>query len=363
MTPDSPSSDDSPLPKKHRPSLGQLSQETTERDLWDFDSDMDEIEPQEAPPADADAAMQAPRKAEIPKAKTKDGPSSVPEGEERIRVNVNRPKPKMRKGPPVEAGQAPEQEFADLDQWEEAEDAAAEKLRAKPPAKPAEPEPAPETTEPPAPAAAPEPAPAAPEPTEEDLDEFNPHAPADAKPVSLHPHLSLSKFELTGLVGLVVALVAAAGIAYWFSINRIPDGSGSVTESDFPVAGELVTVKSAETYWRAPVTNGPDADTVRRGTRLIPVVKLHTQAKNATLRVVFRDDTGAAVGDIATREIDSDTMTFAATAGFDELGMHAAYRTGSVEPWTAEVLEGRPGATRGEDFTRLFEIEISAMRR
>ncbi|MCB1132513.1 MAG: hypothetical protein KDN05_15405 [Verrucomicrobiae bacterium] len=325
MTPDSPSSDDSPLPKKHRPNLGQLSTETTERDLWDFDGDMDEIEPQEAPPAEAGAASQAPRKAEIPKAKTKDGPSSVPEGAEKIRVNVNRPKPKLRKGPPVEAGPAPEREFADLDQWEEAEDAAAEKLRAKPPEKPAE--------------------------------------PVDAKPVSLHPHLSLSKFELTGLIGLVVALVAAAGIAYWFSINRIPDGSGSVTESDFPVEGELVTVESAETFWRAPVASGPDSDTVRRGTRLIPVVKLHTQAKNATLRVVFRDDAGTAVGDIATREIDSDTMTFAATAGFDELGMHAAYRTGSVEPWTAEVLEGRPGATRGEDFTRLFEIEISALRR
>lgn len=353
MTTDSPSSDDSPLPKKHRPSLGQLSQETTERDLWDFDSDMDEIDAQGAEPPPG-------RKAGIPMAKTKDGPSSVPEGEEKIRVNVNRPKPKLRKGPPVEAGNAPEQEFADLDQWEEAEDAAAEKLRAKPSGKPTEAEPATETTEPPAPAAAPEPAP---EPTEEDLDEFNPHAPADAKPVSLHPHLSLSKFELTGLIGLVVALVAAAGIAYWFSINRLPDGSDNVTESDFPVEGKLVAVKSAETYWRAPVASGPDADTVRRGTRLIPVVKLHTQAKNATLRVIFRDDTGAAVGDIATREIDSDTMTFAATAGFDELGMHAAYRTGSVEPWTAEVLEGRPGATRGEDFTRLFEIEISAMRR
>lgn len=367
MTASSSSSGDSSLPKKHRPSLDDLSQETTERDLWDLSDESDEAagpaaDTEEPPPAADAPPLPAPRKAEIPKSKSKPAGNEAADSD-LIRVNVNRPKPKVRRGIQAQGPGTTEDVFDDLDKWDESEASATPEGHLETPEPPAAATPAAAENEPaPAPSVpeAPE-TPAA--PAAEDADEFTPRAPAGATPVSLQPRLSLSKIERIGLVALAVVLIAAGGLAYWFSISRIPSGDDRLTARDFPVRGAVATVTAAETYWRAPVAGGPEAEKVRRGTLLIPVIELKTENKPAVLRVVFHDDTGAAVGDTTTREIRSETMTVAATAGFDELGMHAAYRTGSIEPWTVKVLEGRPGATRGEDFAPLFEIEISALRR
>lgn len=396
MTPSPSSSGDSPLPKKHRPQLGELAQETTEKDLWDFEEDLDDMDE----PADGGASGDEPRagqepeiprtrKTGLPEARAKKRAVDAEEGSDHIRVNVNRPKPKMRRGIPSPDQSQPEDVFDELDQWDEGIHRKGETVgpsETEPPAD--EPEVSTATdgkaeTEPPVAAEEPardettsdeavttepgtrtEPAAESPaEPTQEELDEFNPHAPKEGKPASLHPHLSLSKLERIGLISLAVVLVLSAGLAYWFSINRIPSGRETLSERDFPIRGERVTVKSVETYWREPVTEGPEADTVRRGTRLIPVIRFTSEAKPATLRIVFRDHDGEAVGDITNQDARSGEMEIAATAGFEELGMHAAYQTGSDEPWTVEVLEGKPGSARSEEFTRLFEIEISALRR
>ena len=56
-------------------------------------------------------------------------------------------------------------------------------------------------------------------------------------------------------------------------------------------------------------------------------------------------------------------LQIAATAGFEDLGMHAAYRTGQSKPWTIEVLEAPSESAANAEFKKLFEINISTDRR
>jgi post-segregation antitoxin (ccd killing protein) len=53
----------------------------------------------------------------------------------------------------------------------------------------------------------------------------------------------------------------------------------------------------------------------------------------------------------------------AATSGFEDVGMHAAYRTGQSRLWTIEVLEAQAETSPNADFIKLFEIEVSTDRR
>jgi hypothetical protein len=49
----------------------------------------------------------------------------------------------------------------------------------------------------------------------------------------------------------------------------------------------------------------------------------------------------------------------AATAGFEDVGMHAAYRTGQSEPWSVQVYEAPSEDTPGPAFKKLFEMNVS----
>ncbi len=135
-------------------------------------------------------------------------------------------------------------------------------------------------------------------------------------------------------------------------------------ETDFPIKGGKFVVNSAVTYWREPVTSGGKIDTVRRDTLLIPEIDLSTSGGAAGMRVFFRDGDGELVGDVVTRTVKGD-MKFqvAATAGFDDLGKYAAYRTGQGKPWTIEVLEAPAEDSPTEEFKKLFEMKISTERR
>ena len=109
---------------------------------------------------------------------------------------------------------------------------------------------------------------------------------------------------------------------------------------------------------------GPDQDTFRRGTELLPVLEISLAGGPAGIRVLFRNDERAVVGDAVTRTVrGSGTLKIPATAGFDDIGMHAAYRTGESKPWTIEVFEAASENAPSREFTKLFEMNISTDRR
>jgi hypothetical protein len=194
-------------------------------------------------------------------------------------------------------------------------------------------------------------------------DEFSPALSEGAVPISLRPRLGLSNLERIGLIGLLALLLGGGAVVYFMFLQPLAEHADQSKSANFPVKGSKVTIVSAKSYWRAPVTYGADADAFRRGTVLLPVLELAVTGGPADIRVFFRDEAGQIVGDAMTRNIDGDaTLKIAATAGFDDPGMHAAYRTGESKPWRIEVRETPAGASSDRESSKLFEMNISTER-
>ncbi|WAC20708.1 hypothetical protein OVA24_04850 [Luteolibacter sp. SL250] len=172
----------------------------------------------------------------------------------------------------------------------------------------------------------------------------------------------LSKVERLGLVGFLALVVGGLLFFLAYSVNKIPENQKPLTPGDLPIPGKIISADKISSYWREPDISG--GETVRRGTLLLPVVELGVSGGPGAVRVLFRDSDGAIVGDGVTRPVRGDgTVTIAATAGFDDQGMFAAYRTGETKPWKIEVFEGTSESAPGSDFKKLFEIPISTQRR
>ncbi len=170
----------------------------------------------------------------------------------------------------------------------------------------------------------------------------------------------MKHMEWAGLAVLAVLIVALAVGAYFWSIHLLPQKTPRWQEISFPVKGERFEIKNATTYWRAPVLEGPDKDPIRRGTRLIPIVELEIAGGPAALRVIFRDDEGRSVGDPIIRHVSSaGKLSLAATAGFEDPGMHAAYRTEELDPWSVEVSEAAGVDSPGSDFSLILKMNLS----
>jgi hypothetical protein len=286
-----------------------------------------------------------------------------PAEEEKIRINVNRVRQIARPAGSGSGQSKPESEFDDLEQWEDVRpELEVEELPAdqSPPvgidepvgdasgatvAKTAEPEGAESAGE---------------QADGGRVDEFSPAPVAAARPVSLRPALGLSKVERIGMIALLGLLVALAGVGYMFSLNRLPRETERARAADFPIRGELISIESASSYWREPINDGASPDTFRRGTRLLPVLEMEVAGGPAAVRVLFRNEDRAVVGDVITRGVvPGAKLSIAATAGFDDPGMHAAYRTGESKPWTIEVYEAADRNAPGSAFKKVFEMNIS----
>lgn len=208
----------------------------------------------------------------------------------------------------------------------------------------------------------PETTPEAHEQVEKD-DEFSPVFSKDAVPISLRPRLGLSNVERIGLIGLLVILMGGAVVVFLLSLRPLAGQKSKSESTDFPIKGSKVTIISGTSYWRSPIVEGAAADAFRRGTVLLPVLELAVTGGPADIRVFFRDEAGKIVGDAMTRTINGDgVLKIAATGGFDDPGMHAAYRTGASKPWTIEVRETATGAVSDGESTKLFEMNISTDR-
>lgn len=180
--------------------------------------------------------------------------------------------------------------------------------------------------------------------------------------VAVKPAASRAKLTLVEKGGLALfgALLLLAAVAFVIaSWKRLPNNPTLAKATDFPVKGNLVTVKQVATFWRVPT----EQDHVRRETKMIPVVTLEVEGGSAGLRVFFRNAQNEVVGDSVTRSAQPGTLEFAATSGFEADGMHAAYRTGESKPWKVEVFEAPSTDSPRQEFHKLFETPISPDRR
>ena len=374
MTPTPPSSPEgSGLPPRHRPNIGNLAKDTTEVDLWAFD----ELDPGEdsttAPPRETRAGgIPAPRDRgkTVPPRIVEDMSKPVSKGS--INVNVGKARGKEAAASPTRP--SARGEFDDLDSW----DQTAAELPFAEPAMPLPPASVPRLSKPAAAYVPLDTPPVAevmpvvtltpvtglvdmpvPKTSVADDDEFTPHPPVDAVPVTLKMLPTLSKIERVGLLCLLLLLIGGAGAWIWTTIYNLPAGAERAMAADFPIAGKKLTIASADTYWRAPQAG----DTSRRGTLLLPVIDMEVEGGPGALRILFRNSDGESVGDAITRLIQSPgKLSVPATAGFDDLGMHAAYRAGEAKPWTIEVREAPSDTSPPDAFKKLFEMNISTAR-
>ena len=185
-------------------------------------------------------------------------------------------------------------------------------------------------------------------------------APADQSPIpAILSSNPLSKIEKIAILLLCFVLLLGAALTLIHFSSRVPTRPLIAEKIDFPVSGKIVTITAASTYWRKPNTSGDNTDVVRRNTQLIPVVKLSLSSKTGAIRVFFRNEEGLLVGDVITRNVAGDSeITVIATAGFEDLGMHTAYRTGSGKRWRAQVFEAPSLTASREDFSMVLEMEI-----
>lgn len=171
---------------------------------------------------------------------------------------------------------------------------------------------------------------------------------------------SLSRLEKIAITALCAVLALGATLTVIHFYNRVPTRPLVAEEIDFPVSGKMIEIVAASTYWRKPVMTGENADVVRRGTQLVPVLKMDIQSKSGVIRVFFRNEDGTVVGDGITRTVGGGSeVTVAATAGFDDVGMHTAYRTGDGKRWIVQVFEGPSATAPREKFRKVLETEVS----
>lgn len=363
MSSNSPTPPDQPdLPQRHRISLEKLRKESAETNLWDLEGDEStarasippeprgmtrddpaEIEPDPfaaAMPSEYDNAFPSPDDLDEP-AVTKPAP----------------PRPSRQDMPKISPLL---EDIGELDDWDDDD-----------------------VPVPPSPPLA-EGAPAATEPGS-DLEESPPpsvdavvpvpattDAPAKVLEESLAPgqkaqnrrKTSLSFQEKASLAVLGLMLVIGAGFFLVNAFRDLPRIVDPYEMPGLPAEGGHLAITAAESYWRLPVTTGPDADVVQRGVALIPVLEITVSGQNAVLRLQFHDSEGNPAGDPITQSVSGTAeLTIPSTAGLEDLNIHHAYRTGLVEPWTVEILEAPAGTTAGSAFHHLASFPISTLRR
>jgi hypothetical protein len=188
--------------------------------------------------------------------------------------------------------------------------------------------------------------------------------PEPAPAIEAEERKPLSKVEKIALLSFLFLILAGGLFFIANSIGDLPEESKPLTEKDFPIKGAKLETHGIKSYWRDPVLSGPNADTVRRGTIIIPVVELKVSGGPAAVRIFFRDANGDTVGDAVSRPVKGESsLVLPSTAGFNEPGMYAAYRTGETKSWKVEVFEGPSAEAPGSEFKKLFEIPISTHRR
>lgn len=191
-------------------------------------------------------------------------------------------------------------------------------------------------------------------------EEFSPETRDANDQIPITPRLKFSVGEKLGMIVVVVLLISIAVGIVVFSASKLPIQSSTKTNPDFPIKGEFVAIKSADTYWKRVEPGDANGSVVRLRTTLLPVLELSCGEGSGLVRVIFRDDKGISVGDNITRSVTpGGKLVIPATAGFEDPGMHAVYRTSDNKPWSIEVLESGSENVSVSEFRKLFEMDIS----
>ncbi|MFD0892101.1 hypothetical protein KBB96_11790 [Luteolibacter ambystomatis] len=173
---------------------------------------------------------------------------------------------------------------------------------------------------------------------------------------AIRTRLGLSKLEKIGLIALAALLVAGGIYVLTTAGKRLPIHDTSDDYPRYPVKGDRITVKSTESFWREPIAG---KDTVRRDTKLIPVVKLELEGSPCAIRAFFRNEKGETIGDPVTRAISPGTVEIAATAGLEDIAFHASYRAGQTPPWRLELFEAPSTDSPRQEFKRLLDTPLA----
>jgi hypothetical protein len=363
-----PPPDGKSLPQRHRPHLGNLSKDTTEKDLWAFDDlesenttapELTLVQPRDFKKRLIESTEEQ-SEPEIPvlseKKNDQDLPRARPEDEKRnLKVNASpkQPKPSLHGENALKS--KPPSDFDELEQWDEPDAAPVTRASPRKVAAAAAAVMSVET-----------------DVTLGDLPSTEPSEGQETVATAATPSKSgplthgfeMSKLERLGMGALVLLLLGAGILIYFNTLDRLDGRVGSEKNQRFPIQGSHLSVQEADTYWRAPIADGPNQETFRRGTQLLPVLELTLQGGPAAVRVFFRNSDGDLVGDVVTRRIEAGrNIQVAATVGFDDIGMHSAYRTGQSKPWTIEVHEAPSESSSGAAFKKLLLMDISPDRR
>ena len=328
--------DDHRLPPQHRVPLEELRKDGVESNLWDLEQTQpaDGGEPVFDEPLEIEAMQPPPPEDASP---TVDSVEDQPEPEQPATRFEAAELPRERTTQPRldEIG-----DLGEIDGWDESDAPA------------------------PASASAGEAAPDAPEasPAAELAVPAKPSATPHTRTDS-HRRRSFSRNEIIATSSVLLTLVLLCGFYLISALGGLPRSVDPYQKPELPAKGDHFAVNQIRTYWRVPVTTGPDADTVQRGTELMPIVELVASGEDAALRVQFRNSEGMAVGDPITRSVrGTTTLTIPSTAGLEDVNTHNAYRTGLIDPWSVEVLEASAGTTSGSSFRSLITVPISPDR-
>jgi hypothetical protein len=346
MPADPPSNTGSP--DRNRPTASELSKETTEGDLWNLDD-----EPVERPaPAAKPTPPPAPRgEAESPSSKSVQRGKTPPRDEKRKPPRTKEPDPEALHDEIGELDESPDDigDEAVLIVVEEKETGET-------------PSPAPELPE------------DVPAPVAESAPRQNRPRPAPVPAPSTFRFPKPNPRELIGLgvFAFVIALGAVWVLTRFFT--QLSFKSDHLSAPDYPVRGQHATIRNAETFWRAPIREGPNRDSAKREAMMIPVVEITLDSQASALGALwlnFKNERGETVGDPMIRAFNSGsfqpagtpTLAIAATDGFIDEGAFNAYRTSDERPWTVEVREGPSVDGGSASFKPLTVIPILPLRR
>jgi hypothetical protein len=174
------------------------------------------------------------------------------------------------------------------------------------------------------------------------------------------PSVAFTKIEKIALLALCAICGFGAIFVLMHFSSTIPTRALIAEKIDFPVFGKIIKIMDANTYWREPLTTDGSGDVVSIESKLIPVLKLNLGSKSGAIRVFFRNDEGFVVGDSITRTLKGETeLIISATAGFEDVSMHAAYRVGDGKDWIVQVFEGPSATAPVEKFHKVLEMEMS----
>lgn len=373
MTSEPPSTpDEFPPPLRQRPGVGNLSKASVEMDLWSFDEDepAQETKPKSIAPL-PERGIPAARLSEAEKLLRKNEESGLtkPASANKFLVNVKKFKGIDMSDPDAKPASTADPEFDDLDHWEvnEALEPPNEIVQDLPEL-PAtlevddfisEAEEKPSTT-----AVTDELAAAAVSGGQASIKQTSKIPSKGALSTALRPLLAMGVMERVCLASLFAVVLLGGGSFLLVSIYSLPTESARVKANDFPIKGQNIEITNAVSYWRAPIIGGETPDIFRRGTVFLPAVKIHIGTGSAALRVVFQNQEGELIGDVQTRAVTAgQVIEIPATAGFDDAGMHAAYRTGEGKPWTIQLSEAAKVNSPASGYKKLFEMNVSTDRR